>query len=42
MAAIADTKVGQVRARFGQPDDALVLDVSTAVNIDLAQLLAVA
>ena len=42
MAAIANTKVCQVRASLGQPDYALVLDVTTAVNIDLAELLAVA
>ena len=42
VAAVANTQISQVGACLGQPDDALVLDVATAVNIDLAEVLAMA
>ncbi len=39
--AIADAQILEVRTGLGQPDDALVLDVAAALNVDLAQVFAV-
>ena len=42
MTTIANTEVGQVGAGFRQPDDTVVLDVTAALNVDLAKIFAMA